>query len=91
MQSLYEYHKVLTYPRTDSRYITDDIVATIPERLRAMSVGPYQSAAMKLARSPIQTKYIVNNAKVTDHHAIIPTEQSPNLAKLVDHMYGIFP
>ena len=82
MQSLYEYHKVLTYPRTDSRYITDDIVATIPERLRAMAVGPYQSSAMKLARSPIQTKYIVNNAKVTDHHAIIPTEQSPNLAKL---------
>ena len=82
MQSLYEYHKVLTYPRTDSRYITDDIVATIPERLRAMAVGPYQSAAMKLARNPIQTKFIVNNAKVTDHHAIIPTEQSPNLAKL---------
>ena len=82
MQSLYEYHKVLTYPRTDSRYITDDIVATIPERLRAMAVGPYQSAAMKLARNPIQTKYIVNNAKVSDHHAIIPTEQSPNLAKL---------
>ena len=82
MQSLYEYHKVLTYPRTDSRYITDDIVATIPERLRAMAVGPYQSSAMKLARSPIQTKYIVNNAKVSDHHAIIPTEQSPNLSKL---------
>ncbi|MBO5937769.1 MAG: DNA topoisomerase III [Clostridia bacterium] len=82
MQSHYEYHKVLTYPRTDSRYITDDIVATIPERLRAMAVGPYQSAAMKLARNPIQTKFIVNNAKVTDHHAIIPTEQSPNLAKL---------
>lgn len=82
MQSLYEYHKVLTYPRTDSRYITDDIVATIPERLRAMAVGPYQSAAMRLARNPLQTKYIVNNAKVTDHHAIIPTEQSPNLSKL---------
>lgn len=82
MQSLYEYHKVLTYPRTDSRYITDDIVATIPERLRAMAVGPYQQQAMKLARGKIETKYIVNNAKVSDHHAIIPTEQSPNLAKL---------
>ncbi len=82
MQSLYEFHKVLTYPRTDSRYITDDIVATIPERLRAIAVGPYQKAAMSLTRKPIQTKYIVNNAKVTDHHAIIPTEQSPNLSKL---------
>lgn len=82
MQSLYEYHKVLTYPRTDSRYITDDIVATIPERLRAMAVGPYQTSAMKIARGKIETKYIVNNAKVSDHHAIIPTEQSPNLSKL---------
>ena len=82
MQSLYEYHKVLTYPRTDSRYITDDIVATIPERLRAMAVGPYQQQAMRLARGKAETKYIVNNAKVNDHHAIIPTEQSPNLAKL---------
>lgn len=82
MQSLYEYHKVLTYPRTDSRYITDDIVATIPERLRAVAVGPYQSAAMKLCRAPLHTKHIVNNAKVTDHHAIIPTEQPVNLSKL---------
>lgn len=82
MQSLYEYHKVLTYPRTDSRYITDDIVPTIPERLRAMAVGPYAKWAMGLVRGKIETKYIVNNAKVSDHHAIIPTEQSPNLQKL---------
>ncbi len=82
MQSLYEFHKVLTYPRTDSRYITDDIVATIPERLRAVAVGPYQKTAMALSRAKINTKYIVNNAKVTDHHAIIPTEQAPNFAKL---------
>lgn len=82
MQSLYEYHKVLTYPRTDSRYITDDIVATIPERLRAIAVGPYQASAMKIARAPLNTKHIVNNAKVTDHHAIIPTEQPVMLSKL---------
>lgn len=82
MQSLYEYHKVLTYPRTDSRYITDDIVATLPERLRAVALGPYQAGAMKLLRGRIETKYVVNNAKVSDHHAIIPTEQSPNLQKL---------
>ncbi len=82
MQSLYEYHKVLTYPRTDSRYITDDVVATIPERLRAAAVGPYAKWAMGLARGKIEIKYIVNNAKVSDHHAIIPTEQSPNLQKL---------
>ncbi|MDO4380982.1 MAG: DNA topoisomerase III [Clostridia bacterium] len=82
MQSLYERHKVLTYPRTDSRYITDDIVATIPERLRSIAQGPYQKAAMTLYRKPLSTKYIVNNAKVTDHHAIIPTEQPANFSKL---------
>ena len=82
MQSLYEFHKVLTYPRTDSRYITDDIVPTIPERLRAAAQGSFQKAAMALARGPIQTKYIVNNAKVTDHHAIIPTEQPADFRKM---------
>ena len=82
MQSLYERHKVLTYPRTDSRYITDDIVATIPERLRAIAQGAYQKAAMTLYRKPLCVRYIVNNAKVTDHHAIIPTEQPANFSKL---------
>ncbi len=82
MQSLYEYHKVLTYPRTDSRYITDDIVPTLPERLRACAVGKFNTHAMKKSRERLNTKYIVNSAKVTDHHAIIPTEQSPNLQKL---------
>lgn len=75
MQSLYERHKVLTYPRTDSRYVTDDIVATIPERLKSIAHGQFQKPAMALFRKPINSKYIVNNAKVTDHHAIIPTEQ----------------
>ncbi|ETJ29394.1 DNA topoisomerase, partial [human gut metagenome] len=42
MQRLYENHKVLTYPRTDSRYVTSDIVATIPERLKAVSFGEYR-------------------------------------------------
>ena len=82
MQSLYEYHKVLTYPRTDSRYITDDIVPTLLERLRACAVGQFTAAAMKKSREKLQTKYIVNSAKVTDHHAIIPTEQSPDLGRL---------
>ncbi len=81
MQSLYEHHKVLTYPRTDSRYITDDIVATLPERLRAVSFGSFQKTALMLAKSPLSTKYIVNNAKVTDHHAIIPTEQRPDFSR----------
>lgn len=83
MQSLYETHKLLTYPRTDSRYITKDVAATLPERLRAIAIGPYKDAANAVLHSkPLQTKYIVNDAKVTDHHAIIPTEQYVDLNKL---------
>lgn len=83
MQSLYETHKLLTYPRTDSRYITKDVAATLPERLKAVAVGPYKDFANAVLRSkPIETKYIVNDSKVTDHHAIIPTEQYVDLNKL---------
>ncbi|MBQ4244921.1 MAG: DNA topoisomerase III [Clostridia bacterium] len=83
MQSLYETHKLLTYPRTDSRYITDDVVPTLPERLKAIAIGPYKEAANALLRArPLQTKYIVNNARVSDHHAIIPTEQYVDLNRL---------
>ena len=90
MQSLYEMHKVLTYPRTDSRYITKDVAATIPERLRSVAQGAYQKTAMSLFRKPINTKYIVNDAKVTDHHAIIPTEQSANFAKFTHEERNIY-
>ena len=76
IQSLYERHKLLTYPRTDSRYISDDVVPTLPERLQAMRFGDYAPLVNRLLRSrPLQTKYLVNNAKVTDHHAILPTEE----------------
>ena len=90
MQSLYEMHKVLTYPRTDSRYITKDVAATIPERLRSVAQGAYQKTAMSLFRKPVNTKYIVNDTKVTDHHAIIPTEQSANFAKFTHEERNIY-
>ncbi len=81
MQSLYEHHKVLTYPRTDSRYLTDDIVETIPERLSAVSVGPYKMLTAPLLKTKIKANgQFVNNQKVSDHHAIIPTEQTPVLS-----------
>lgn len=83
MQSLYEVHKVLTYPRTDSRYISDDVVATLPERLRSVMVDEYKPLAAEIMRRrPLQTRFLVNNAKVTDHHAIIPTEESAELYRL---------
>ena len=91
MQSLYETHKLLTYPRTDSRYITDDVVPTLPERLRAIAVGPYKEAAQRILRQkPLSVKYIVNNQKVTDHHAIIPTEQYVNLSALSHEERNIY-
>ena len=81
MQSLYEHHKVLTYPRTDSRYLTEDIVETIPERLEAISVGPYKVFTATLLKTKIKANgQFVNNQKVSDHHAIIPTEQTPILS-----------
>lgn len=83
MQSLYEVHKVLTYPRTDSRYISDDVVPTLGERLMALRFGVYAPLAAQLLKtSPIQTRYIVNNAKVTDHHAIIPTEEPADFRRM---------
>jgi len=83
MQSLYEYHKLLTYPRTDSRYITDDVVQTLPERLRSIAIGPYKDLALPLARMrPLSTRYIVDNSKVGDHHAIIPTDEPVYLQNL---------
>ena len=76
MQRLYENHKVLTYPRTDSRYLTTDMTGTLKERLKACAVGPYRKAASRLSMHEIKAdKSFVNNAKVSDHHAIIPTEQ----------------
>ena len=91
MQSLYETHKLLTYPRTDSRYITKDVVPTLTERLKAIAVGPYREAANALIRGrSIETKYIVNDAKVTDHHAIIPTEQYVDLNRLTRDERNIY-
>ena len=83
MQRLYESYKILTYPRTDSRYITTDIVATIPDRLKAIAIGEYRATADTLLKTKINGhKGFVDNSKVSDHHAIIPTEQKPNLALL---------
>ena len=83
MQRLYENHKVLTYPRTDSRYIGKDVVPTIKERLKACGTGPYRKLAGTLMGKPIQADgSFVDDRKVSDHHAIIPTEQFVQL----DHM-----
>ncbi|QED46752.1 DNA topoisomerase III [Cytobacillus dafuensis] len=91
MQKLYEQHKVLTYPRTDSRYISSDIIATLPERLKACGIGEYRPLANKVLSKPIKTsKAFVDDSKVSDHHAIIPTEGFVQMAKFTDKERKIY-
>ncbi|OOB75133.1 DNA topoisomerase III [Clostridium haemolyticum] len=91
MQRLYENHKVLTYPRTDSRYITVDVVETLKDRLKACGVGEYSKFTNRLLRANIKgNKGFVDNSKVSDHHAIIPTEQKFVLSSLSDSERKIY-
>ena len=91
MQRLYENHKVLTYPRTDSRYIGSDVVPTLKERLKACGVGPYKKLAGPLIMKPIKTsKSFVDDKKVSDHHAIIPTEQFVQLEHMTNEERKIY-
>ena len=85
MQKLYEQHKVLTYPRTDSRHLSTDMVSTLKDRVKACSIGPYAVYAATILRKGISTnKSFVDDTKVSDHHAIIPTEETPLLSELSD-------
>ena len=80
MQRLYENHKVLTYPRTDSRYLTNDMTDTLKDRIKACQNGSYKKAAATLLRKEIKaSSRFINDKKVSDHHAIIPTEQYASL------------
>ena len=91
MQRLYENHKVLTYPRTDSRYIGKDVAETLKERLKACSVGPYRKIAGKLINQTLKiNKGFVDDSKVSDHHAIIPTEQYVQLEHMTSDERKIY-
>ena len=73
-QALYEKHKVLTYPRTDSRHLPEDYIGTVKETLGAMAGTPYATFAGAILKNGWvhPNKRIFNNAKVSDHFAIIP-------------------
>jgi DNA topoisomerase-3 len=91
MQKLYEQHKVLTYPRTDSRYLTSDLVDTLKDRLEACRTKEYASIISKITKQPIKAnKSFVDDGKVSDHHAIIPTEESVPLSALSDKERKIY-
>ena len=74
-QALYERHKVLTYPRTDSRYLSSDVVAGAAGAIEALARVPaYEPFARELSQAPIRPgRRVVDDGKVRDHHAIIPT------------------
>jgi DNA topoisomerase-3 len=74
-QRLYEEHKALTYPRTSSRYITGDMIGEIKPIAELVGSQPEYAAASKyiLSLDVLPLARVVNDAKVTDHHAIIPT------------------
>ena len=91
MQRLYENHKVLTYPRTDSRYIGKDVAGTLSERLKAISIGPYRKLAGPLSTKALKTNAsFVDDSKVSDHHAIIPTEQFVQLEHMTTEERKIY-
>ena len=91
MQRLYENHKILTYPRTDSRYLSSDVIGTLKERLKACAVGPYKKMAGSLSMKPVKAnKSFVDDKKVSDHHAIIPTEQFVQLDHLTNEERKIY-
>ncbi|MEH7744596.1 DNA topoisomerase III [Neobacillus drentensis] len=83
LQRLYEQYKLVTYPRTDSRYLTTDMMNTMTDRLHGMASGYKEEVRPLLAnKGTVLAKRVFNNEKVTDHHAIIPTEQRLNLSEL---------
>lgn len=78
-QALYEKHKALTYPRTDSRYLPEDYVPTVKDTMKAFAGTAYAPLAAQVLKGGWihANKRIFNNAKVSDHFAIIPTGAAP--------------
>ncbi|MGI6200282.1 MAG: DNA topoisomerase III [Christensenellales bacterium] len=93
-QALYERHKLITYPRTDSRYLSHDMPGKVVSALKAASaqseLAPFAASALA---SPLPTpKRVFDDAKVSDHHAIIPTGKAANLETLTPaeaKVYGL--
>ena len=91
IQKLYEVDKYLTYPRTDSKYLTVDMYDTIKERLLTITSDQYNKFVKEILSKPIsKSKRIFDNNKVSDHHAIILTEQKTNLFNLSNNELRIY-
>lgn len=101
VQSLYESHKAVSYPRTDSKYLPKDVAQTMKDRLQAIANFDPRAKEYIKAGSQVQLTSVFNDQKVTDHYALIPTEESPRVEKMssdevkiyrliVDRFLGLF-
>ncbi|WP_246943233.1 DNA topoisomerase III [Bacillus pinisoli] len=90
MQKLYEQHKLVTYPRTDSRYLSSDMVDTLKDRIEAVMIQGFAPLAKKALTTMKMTKSFIDDQKVTDHHAIIPTEQRADMRALTEKERKIY-
>lgn len=81
-QSLYETHKILSYPRTSSNYLSSDMYAIIPNLMKKISAFHENKNSIEILLNNEISKKPINDKKITDHHAIIPTDEKPNLEKL---------
>ncbi len=75
-QSLYERHKLISYPRTDSRHLSQDVARTLPRIVQVIAAPYREHLAPGTGERPLGKRF-VDDSKVTDHHAIIPTTVSP--------------
>lgn len=91
LQALYERHKILTYPRTDSRYLPNDLFPLIKDRIKLLAFGEYNNIVKEILNKQIpNVKRIFDNSKVSDHYAIIPTDQKPNIMNLSSNERKIY-
>lgn len=91
IQRLYETHKIVTYPRTDSKYLTTDLKQTMKDRLHAVTVMDSQRVKGIIRNGgTVLQKSVFQDKKVTDHHGLIPTEQAPRLEKLDNEELRIY-
>ncbi|MGM9916128.1 DNA topoisomerase 3 [Anaerotignum sp.] len=90
-QSLYEKRKMITYPRTDSRYLSDDMKGKVRNTInRLLELETYAPYARPLTENISFTKRIIDNSKVTDHHAIIPTDAKLRVDSLSEEEGKVF-
>ncbi|CAM3998506.1 DNA topoisomerase 3 [Catellicoccus marimammalium] len=89
VQSLYEHHKIVSYPRTDSKYLPTDLESSMKERLQAVA-KEFSLSGTILQKGKVQQRKVFNDQKVSDHYGLIPTEVAPNISRLSQDEWKIY-